>query len=139
VTDGPEERALDGAVAGLVAGLVSGVPSTAMALVRRENPLAATLAAGSLVLPRERRDRRLIAAAVPTHLAISLGWGIVLGRVLPRRNAVSLGALAGLAIAALDLGVIGRGHPSVRRLRTLPQVADHVTFGAVAGWWLGRC
>ena len=131
-------KAREGALAGLVAAVVSGAPSTAIALALGEDPLEATLAAGSLLLPRERRRSRLLAAALPTHLALSLGWGAVLVVVLPRRRAVLLGALAGLAIAALDLGVVGRRHPRVRALRTLPQVADHLAFGAVAGAVLAR-
>jgi hypothetical protein len=65
------------------------------------------------------------------HLALSLGWGVVLALALPRRRTVPAGAAAGLAIALLDLGVMGRRLPLVRALHTLPQVADHVAFGAV--------
>jgi hypothetical protein len=43
------------------------------------------------------------------------------------------GALAGLGIAALDLGLIGRRFPRVRALPQLPQVADHVAYGATVG------
>src|SRR5205823_14036242 len=88
--------------------------------------------AGSVVLPRERRTLPLLAAAVPAHLAVSLGWAFV----LPRRAGVVGGALAGLAIAALDLGVLARWFPRVRALPLGPQVADHVVYGAVAGWAL---
>jgi hypothetical protein len=42
------------------------------------------------------------------------------------------GALAGLAIAALDLGVAGRRFPRIPALPVLPQLADHAAFGAVA-------
>jgi hypothetical protein len=42
------------------------------------------------------------------------------------------GALAGLAVAALDLGVAGRRFPRVRALPLVPQLADHALFGAVA-------
>jgi hypothetical protein len=44
-----------------------------------------------------------------------------------------LGAASGLAIAALDLGVIGRRVPAIRRLPLAPQLADHALFGAVVG------
>lgn len=119
--------------AGVVAGVVSGAPSTVHALVTRRDPLAATRAAGALLLPRETRSVPLLLAAVPVHFGISLGWGIVLARVLPRRATVAWGALAGLAIAALDLNVPGARTAAVRELVTWPQVADHVAFGAVAG------
>ncbi len=87
-------------------------------------------AAGSLLLGAERRRDRLLAAAVATHLAVSLGWALVLSRALPDRRAIPLGALAGLAIAGLDLGIIGRHLPRVRALPQLPQLADHLTYGA---------
>jgi hypothetical protein len=48
------------------------------------------------------------------------------------------GALAGLAIAGLDLGVLGRHWPRIRALPTLPQVADHVAFGALVGAVVSR-
>jgi hypothetical protein len=128
----------DGAAAGLVAGAVSGLPSTALALLRGEDPLEAARAAGALVLPRETRTAALLAAAVPVHLAISLGWGAVLARVLPRRRTVPLGAAAGLAIMVLDLGVVGRQRHRIRALRALPQLADHVAFGAGAAFVIER-
>jgi hypothetical protein len=52
------------------------------------------------------------------------------------------GALAGLAVAGLDLGVLGRRWPRIRALPTVPQVGDHVAFGALVGAVLsraGRC
>jgi hypothetical protein len=127
-------RALAPAVrAGVFAAVVSGAPSTLHALATGGDPLAATEAAGSLVLPSERRRARLLVAAVPVHLGISVGWAIVLAAVLPRRRTVLAGAAAGLAIAALDLGVIGRRFPRIRRLPLGPQLADHVAFGAAVG------
>ncbi len=80
---------------------------------------------------RRGRARKRLAAAVPVHVAISLGWTVVLDRVLPARGRVLTGAAAGLAIAALDLGVIGRRIPPIARLPLRPQVADHVAFGAL--------
>jgi hypothetical protein len=96
-----------------------------------KDPLEPTLAAGSIVLPGERRRSRLVAAAVPVHLTISVGWALALGRARP--TAVT-GALAGLGIAALDLGVAGRLFPRIRALPVLPQVADHVAYGATVGY-----
>ena len=112
------------------AGL-SGLPSTAHALVTGRDPLEAAYAAGTLLLPDERRPHRLLAAAVPVHLALSLGWTVVLDRTGVR--GARAGAVAGLAIAALDLGVVGRRFPRVRALPLLPQLADHAAFGAIAG------
>jgi hypothetical protein len=121
--------------AGSAAAVLSGVPSTTWALATRSDPLAATLAAGSLLLPRETRRGRLLAAALPVHLALSLGWAVVLDRA--RVRGAGAGALAGLAIAALDLGLVGRRFARLRALPLAPQLADHVAFGAIVGRLLG--
>jgi hypothetical protein len=131
-------RTRDGLAAGAVAAVLSGIPSTVHALATGRDPLEATLAAGSVVLPEETRPERLLAAAVPVHLALSLGWGVVLARVLPRRPSTAQGALAGLAIAALDLGVVGRRFPRVRALPLGGQLADHAAYGAVVAAVLRR-
>ena len=128
----------DGLTAGFVAAILSGLPSTFWSLAARRDPLEATIAAGSLLLPSERRRALLVAAAVPVHLSLSLGWALVLARVLPRGRETTAGAVAGLGIAALDLGVIGRRFPRIRALPLLPQVADHLAFGATVGYVLDR-
>jgi hypothetical protein len=117
--------------AGAVAAVVSGAPSTVHALATGRDPLEATLAAGSLLLPGETRRVPLLAAAVPVHLTLSLGWAVVLDRAGIR--GARAGAVAGLAIAALDLGLVGRRFPRLRALPLWPQVADHVAYGAVVG------
>jgi hypothetical protein len=124
--------------AGAVAAVLSGAPSTAHALATRQDPLAATRAAGALLLPHETRAGRLLVAAVPVHCAISLGWGVVLAAVLPRRNTVVWGALAGLGIAALDLHVPGERTAAVRELAPGPQVADHLAYGVIVGAVVAR-
>ena len=128
----------DGLVAGAVAAVVSGAPSTVHALATGGDPLEATLAAGSMLRPRERRRAVLLLAAVPVHVALSLGWGVVLSAVLPGRRTVAWAALAGVAIAALDLGVVGRRFARVRALPPAPQVLDHVAYGAAVGLVLSR-
>ena len=127
----------DALVAGLVASVVSGAPSTGYAIAARRDALEATLAAGSILLQRERRGWVLVLAAAPVHLALSLGWALLLAAVLPQRRTAAFGALAGLAIAVLDLGVVGRRLPRIRALRQAPQVADHVVYGATVGAVLG--
>ena len=119
--------------AGLIAAIVSGAPSTLHALATGRDPLEATFAAGSILLPGETRHGRLLAAAVPVHLLISLGWALVLAATLPRRRTTLWGAAAGLGIAALDLGVVGRRFERIHALSVLPQIADHVAYGAVVG------
>jgi hypothetical protein len=123
----------DGIAAGGVAAVLSGIPSTVIALARGDDPLEATLAAGSILLPPQSGMRSHLAAAVPVHLALSLGWGVVLSALLPRRATIAWGAVAGLCIAALDLGVIGRRFARIDALPLGPQIADHVAYGIVVG------
>jgi len=116
--------------------LLSGAPSTLHALATGRDPLAATVAAGSILLPGETRRTRLLVAAVPIHLALSLGWAIALDRA--RVRGAGRGALAGLAIGAVDLTVAARRLPRIHALPLLPQLADHAAYGAVAGHVLAR-
>ena len=122
--------------AGAWAAALSGIPSTLHALAAGRDPLEATKAAGSILLPRETRTLTLVLAALPVHLALSFGWALALekGRV---RGTVP-GTMAGLAIAAIDLGVVGRRFPRIRALPLAPQVADHMVYGAVVGAILAR-
>ena len=112
------------------AAALSGIPSTAHALATGRDPLEAVLAAGAVLLPHETSRVKLAAAAVPVHLTLSLGWTLALDHVGVRT--ARRGALAGLAIAALDLGVAARVFPRVRALPLAPQLADHAAFGAIA-------
>jgi hypothetical protein len=57
----------------------------------------------------------------------------VLAACLPRRNTVTWGAVAGLAIAAVDFAVARGRFPRIWALPLFPQVADHLAYGAVAG------
>ena len=122
--------------AGLAGAAVSGLPSTVITLARRESLLDGVRAAGAIVLPGETRTPVLLAAAVPVHLGLSLGWAAVIAR-LPRQGAM-FGVLAGLAIAAIDLGVIGRRIPAIRALPQKRQWADHVAYGLSVSFVLKR-
>ncbi|MCW3008034.1 MAG: hypothetical protein JWP17_2660 [Solirubrobacterales bacterium] len=125
--------------AAVLAGVLSGAPSTLHALRRdRSGVLDATFSAGAIVAGEDASRAVRLAVAVPVHAAMSLGWTVVLDRVLPARRGALWGALAGLAIAALDLGVIGRRIAPITALPLGPQVADHILFGAVAGGVLRR-
>jgi hypothetical protein len=117
----------------VIAAVVSGAPSTAIALARGDDVLDGARAAGALLLPRARGTLPLLAAAVPVHLALSLGWAAVLDRALPRGREVAGGVAGGLAIAALDLVVIGRRLPAIRALPQPRQWADHVAYGLAVG------
>ena len=113
------------------AAALSGIPSTLHALATGRDPLETVLAAGAVVLPCETSRAKLAAAAVPVHLALSLGWTLALDRAGVRT--ARAGALAGVAIAALDLGIATQMFPRVRALPLGPQLADHAAFGAIAG------
>jgi hypothetical protein len=128
----------DALKAGLPAALFSGLPSTAYAVLHKRDPLEATVAAGSILLPREQRRGRLLMAAIPVHLTLSAAWTVAIAVVLPRRNPLAEGTLAGLVIAALDLGVIGRRIPRIGALQAGPQIADHLAFGIIAAAELTR-
>jgi hypothetical protein len=117
-----------------VAAVLSGAPSTVYALATGADPLAATRAAGA-VLPGGRPG---FGRGLAAHAVISTMWGVVLAAVLPTRRTAAWGAAAGLAIAGLDLGLLGRRFPAIRALPVAPQVADHVAFGAIVGALLGR-
>ena len=118
------------------AAALSGLPSTLHALATGRDPLEAAVAAGALLLPAETRRTRLLFAALPVHLALSLSWTVALDRAGIRT--ARGGALAGLAIAALDLGVASHAFPRVRALPLGPQLADHAAFGAIAARLLAK-
>jgi hypothetical protein len=124
--------------AGLVGAAVSGAPSTAIALARGDDVLDGARAAGTLLLPRETRTLPLLAAAAPVHLALSVGWAVVLELVLPRGREPLCGLLGGIAIAALDLELIGRRLPPIRALPQPRQWADHAAYGLAVGATLAR-
>ena len=123
----------DAVIAAVIASAASGAPSTAWALARGRDVTEGARAAGSLLLPRARGPIVLVLAAVPVHLSLSLGWAAVLAKLLPREREPLWGAAAGLAIAALDLGLVGRRLPAIRSLEQPPQWADHVAFGVTVG------
>lgn len=125
---------LDGALkAGLVALVVSGFPSTVWTLVEGGDPAEGGRALGKVLLPREERTLVLLAAGAPVHGALSIGWAYALAAVLPRGREPLLGAVGGLAIAALDLALLGRFFPPIAALPQGRQWADHVAFGLSVG------
>jgi hypothetical protein len=116
----------------VVAGTLSGVPSTVHAVAAGRSVLASTRAAGT-ILGRPTLTRGLL-----VHAGLSAWWSGVLAVVLPRRASAGWGALAGLAIGVLDLGIARRRYPAIDALPRWPQLADHVAFGTLAGLVLGR-
>lgn len=134
-----ESAVRDGLVAGAVAGIVSGAPSTLHALMTRRGALDAVAAAGRLVLPAGAPKGARVVAGGLVHAALSCGWGITLAHVLPRGREAVAGAAAGVVIAAFDLGIVGRRVDEIRALPLVPQVADHLAFGIVAGLVISEC
>ncbi len=132
------ELVKDAVAAGAVASVLSGVPSTTHALLHGDDPLEASLAAGTLLLGDELRPSRLLPAALAAHGALSLGWALVLAGTLPRRRMLAWSVAAGLGIAALDLGVIGRRYPRIRALPLAPQILDHLAYAATVAVVLRR-
>jgi hypothetical protein len=123
----------DAVAAGLVAAVLSGAPSTLVTLARREDVLESGVAAGAMLVGERAPVPLALAAAVPVHLALSVGWAEVLAAALPRGHELEGGALGGLAIAALDLVVIGRRFARIRALPQGRQWADHLAYGLTVG------
>jgi hypothetical protein len=122
--------------AGLAGAALSGVPSTVITLARGEDVLDGARAAGAILLPRVESTPLLLAAAVPVHLALSVGWAAAIA-ALPRKGPLT-GLAAAMVIAAVDLELIGRRIPAIRALPQGRQWADHAAYGLVVGQWLRR-
>src|SRR5919198_4153463 len=123
----------DALAAGLAGAACSAIPSTLWSLLRGEDVLEGGRAAGAMVLPHERRAAVLLAVAAPVHLAISLGWAAVMAVALPPGGEPARGAVGGLMIATLDLGLIGRRIPSIAALPQGRQWTDHLAYGLAVG------
>jgi hypothetical protein len=123
----------DALTAGLAGAACSALPSTVWSLVRGDDVLDGARAAGSMLLPHEQRTTVLLAAAAPVHLALSIGWAAVLAATLPRRDEPAWGVVGAMAIATLDLALIGRRISSIRALPQGRQWADHVAYGLTVG------
>jgi hypothetical protein len=102
-------------------------------MVRGDDVLEGGRAAGAMLLPHERRTAVLLAAAVPVHLAISIGWAAVMATALPRGREPAWGVVGGIVIATLDLALIGRRIPSIATLPQGRQWADHAAYGLSVG------
>ena len=128
-------------IAAIAAGILSGLPSTMWAVVTGGDIWEATLAAGAALVGADATFAQLLAAATVAHGGMSLFWAGVLCASLPKKWSIVCGTIAGVLIAVLDILIIGQAFPSIRELAFLPQLADHMMFGAVVGvlvGWFGR-
>ena len=100
------------------------------ALATGRDPFEAACAAGSILLPGETRPQRLLAAAVPVHLGISLAWTVALDRA-GVRGAAAEASRASRSPRSTS-GSSGARFPRIQALPLAPQLADHATFGAIA-------
>jgi hypothetical protein len=123
----------DALSAGLAGAACSAIPSTVWSVVRGDDVLEGGRAAGAMLLPHERRTAVLLAAAVPVHLVISIGWAAVMATALPRGREPAWGVVGGIVIATLDLALIGRRIPSIATLPQGRQWADHAAYGLSVG------
>ena len=93
-----------------------------------------TCSVGTLVPPGQPDFMR----GALLHVGISVLCGEGLARTVPETNSVIWGAGAGLAIGAINVGVIGRRYPAIARLPLVPQLADNVAFGALFAFIVDR-
>ena len=124
---------VDGLLAGLVAWPCSELPSAAHAWWNGASWRRTDEAAGNLLLSDDEAPDLLRRVGTGLRAATALNWGVVLSRWLDRRHPVLHGAAVGAGLFTFEYGVVGRRRPLVRALPALPQLADQVVFGAVAG------
>ena len=123
----------DGIVAAIIGWLLSGIPSTLYALFTGGDIYEATLAAGSILIGEHASFTFLIISAVVVHTGLSFFWAITLTLLLPKNNIIIWAFLGGFGIAILDLLIIGQFFPMIKALPFLPQLIDHLAFGAIVG------
>ncbi len=133
VQSGAPAWVVDGLMAGLVAWPCSELPSAAHAAWGGGSWRRTDEAAGNLVLHEDEAPdvRRRVGTAL--RVAVALNWGVVLSRWLDRRRPVLHGAAAGAALFAFQYVLVGRRRPLIRALPAVPQLADQLVYGAVAG------
>ena len=121
-------------IAGGLAGLVGGIPSTVYLLVTGGDVLESLNAVVAMVSANDLPILQRIAVAAAVHFAVSLLWALVLVVLIPRRTAVVGALVASFLIAFLDLKVIAPLYfAEVAALAFIPQLADHLAWGATVG------
>ena len=129
----PPAWVVDGLLAGLAAWPCSELPSAAHARWSGASWRRTDEAAGNLLLRDDDAPDVLRRVGTALRVATAVNWGVVLSRWLDRRHPVLHGAAAGAGLFVFQYGALGRRRPLVGALPALPQLADQVVFGAVAG------
>ena len=121
-------------VAGGLAALVGVIPSTVYLLVTGGDVFASVNALAAMLSANELPVLHRVAVAAAIHITLSFFWASMLVALLPRRAPV-FGALAASAIITiLDLKVIAPHYfTDAAALEFLPQLADHLAWGATVG------
>ena len=121
-------------IAGGLAGLVSGIPSTVYLLVTGGDLLASVNALVAMVAASELPVLNRLAIAAAVHFTVSFFWASVLVAIIPRRAPVIGALVASAIITFLDLEVIApRYFAEAAALAFIPQLADHLAWGATVG------
>ena len=119
--------------AALVAGVLSGIPSTVITLAKGDDPLESTVAVGSALLPEEEDLATLVGAGLLAHFAISLGWTIAFAIIMRKNPTWIRGGLLGGLVGTIDLELASLRFPQIAALPKVPQLLDHIAFGALVG------
>jgi hypothetical protein len=128
------ERARTALVAGGWAGVLSGIPSTVYLLLTGGDFFTAVDALVAMVTTNDLPTLYRISIAAAVHFAVSFFWASVLVVLMPRRAPIIGALIASVLIALLDLGLIApHFFPEVAALAFIPQLADHLAWGATVG------
>ena len=126
--------ARDWLAAGAIATVFSGIPSTLYNLLTSGDVAEPTRAAGHMLIASDSSDPSLFAAAALVHTSVSFFWAAILVALMPRKHVITASILAAALIAIIDLRLIAPAFfPEVARLEFLPQLADHLMWGACIG------
>ena len=121
-------------VAGGLAGLVGAIPSTVYLLVTGGDVFASVNAIAAMVAANELPVLHRVAVAAAVHFALSFFWTSVLVALIPRRAPVFGAIVASAIITFFDLKVIAPHYfAEVAALALVPQLADHLAWGATVG------
>jgi len=124
--------------AGIIGILLSSIPSTIYYRVTSQNILEPFLSIGLIFIDLSH-FYLLILISAALHFLISLFWSMVLKFIIPNKKQLLFGMFTGIAIALIDLIIIGSHIPGIANLEFFPLLADHVLWGIiVTGIYSGK-